>query len=206
MSDNTFKAPSSETTAQQMADCLPTGRAWGKRNDPASNVRKLINSLSVAFNIVQQQVELLDDEFRIEETLALLEDWEKSVGIPGECLGTSETIAQRRQAVIDRLGKMPIVTLEQMQAYVDALFPGLGVVLVPGYEYYTFEYEFEVPFLGADDPKWILVAKVPLSLNTFEYTFEMTFEGGVDTDQLECLLNRINPASVYVIIEEVGVI
>lgn len=204
MSDNIFKAPIAETTAQQMSDCLPTGRAWGKRNDPASNVRKLINSLSVAFNIVQQQVELIDDEFRIEQTLELLTDWEKSVGIPGECLGTSETIAQRRQAVIDRLGKTPIVTLDQMQAYVDALFPGIGVELVPGYEYYSFEYDFEVSFLGDVSEKWILVAKVPLSNNQFEYDFEMTFEGGVDTEQLECLLNKINPAPVYVIIEYVG--
>lgn len=202
MSDNLFKAP--ESTSQQMADSLPTGRAWGKRNDPASNVRKLINSLSVAFNIVQQQVELLDDEFRIEQTLELLSDWEKSVGIPDECLGTSETIAQRRQAVIDRLGKMPIVTLEQMQAYVDALFPGLGVVLVPGYEYYSFEYDFEVSFLGDVSDKFILVATVPLSDKTFEYELEMTFEGGPDITLLECLLNKINPACVYIIIEYVG--
>lgn len=204
MSDNIFKAPCCPDTSQQMADDLPQGRAWGKRNDPESNTRKLINALSVAHNLVQQQIELLDDEYRIEQTIELLENWEKSVGIPGECLGTSETIAQRRQAVIDRLGKMPIVTLEEMQAYVDALFPGLGVELVPGYEYYSFEYDFEVSFLGDVSEKWILVAKVPLSDAQFEYDFEMTFEGGIDTEQLECLLNKINPAPVYVIIEFVG--
>lgn len=204
MSDDIFKSCCKETTAQQMADSLPDGRAWGKRNDPESNVRKLINALSVAHNLVQQQVELLNDEYKIDQTYDLLTDWETSVGIPGECLGTSETLAQRRQAVIDRLGKMPIVTIKQMQNYVEALFPGLGVELVPGYEYYSFEYGFEVPFLGDVSEKWILVAKVPLSDAQFEYDWEMTFEGGVDTEQLECLLNKINPAPVYVIIEYVG--
>lgn len=199
-----FKAPSAEYTAQQMADSLPTGRAWGLRNVGESNVRKLINALSVAFNLTQQQIELLNDEFQIGQTFDLLEDWETSVGIPGQCLGTSETIAQRRQAVIDRLGKMPIVILGQMQAYVDALFPGIGVTLYPGYEYYGFEYDFEVPFLGDISSRWLLVAAVPLSDESFEYEFEMTFEGGVDTEQLECLLNKINPAPVYVIIEYVG--
>ena len=92
-----------------------------------------------------------------------------------------------------------------VQGHVDQTATCVKVEEAEGSWYYTFEYEFEVPFLGADDPKWILVAKVPLSLNTFEYTFEMTFEGGVDTEQLECLLNKINPAPVYVIIEEVGV-
>lgn len=204
MSNNIFKAPCCPDTSQQMADDLPQGRAWGKRNDPESNTRKLINALSVAHNLVQQQIELLDDEYRIEQTIELLKDWEQSVGIPGECLGTSETLAQRRQAVIDRLGKMPIVTIEQMQAYVDALFPGLGVILYPGYEYYGFEYGFEVPFLGDISDKWLLVAAVPLSDASFEYEFEMEFEGGVNTTQLECLLNKINPAPVYVIIEYVG--
>ena len=204
MSDDIFKAPSNETTAQQMADCLPTGRAWGKRNDPESNVRKLINALSTAFNIVQQYVELLDDEFQIRQTTDLLEDWEKSVGIPDSCVALSQTIADRRQDVIDRLSKKPIVTLADMQAYVDAMFPAMGVILYPGYEYYGFEYEFEVPFGPGVSDKWILVAEVPLSDNQFEYEFEMEFEGGVNTDRLECLLNIINPAPVYIIIELVG--
>lgn len=204
MSDNIFKAPCCDDSSQQMADSLPTGRAWGRRNESDSNVRKLINALAIAHNRVQQQIELLDDEFRIDQTYELLTDWETSVGIPGECLGTAETLAQRRQAIIDRLGKTPIVTLDQMQAYVDALFPGIGVELVPGYEYYSFEYDFEVSFLGDVSEKWILVAKIPLSEAQFEYEFEIEFEGGVDTTQLECLLNKINPAPVYVIIEYVG--
>lgn len=201
MSDDIFKAPNKEVSAQQMADCLPTGRAWGKRNDPESNVRKLINALSTAFNIVQQYVELLDDEFQISQTTDLLEDWEQSVGIPDSCVALSQTIAERRQDVIDRLSKKPIVTLADMQAYVDQLFPGMGVVLYPGYEYYNFEYEFEVDFLGDVSDKFILVAEVPLSDNTFEYEFEMEFDASVNTDRLECLLNKINPACVYVIIE-----
>lgn len=205
MSDDIFKAPSKEVSAQQMADCLPTGRAWGKRNDPESNVRKLINALSTAFNIVQQYVELLDDEFKISQTTDLLEDWEDSVGIPDSCVALSQTIAERRQDVIDRLSKNPIVTLADMQSYVDNIFPGLGVTLYPGYEYYNFEYDFEVSFLPAGvSDKWILVAQVPLSDNQFEYEFEMEFEGGVNTERLECLLNKINPAPVYVIIELIG--
>lgn len=202
MSDNLFKAP--DSTAQQMADSLPTGRAWGRRNDESSNTRRLINSLSVAHNRCQHQIELLDDEFRIDQTFDLLEDWETSVGIPDICLGTAETIAQRRQAVIDRLRKDPIVTLAEMQAYVDGLWPGLGIALYPGYDYYNFEYEFEAPFWGDISERFILVAAVPLSDITFEYEWEMTFEGGPNVTQLECLLNKINPACVYVIIEYVG--
>jgi len=199
---NIFTAP--ESTGQQVADSLPRGRAWGAKNVDGSNTRGLIDSIAVAHNRTQQQIELLDDEFRIEQTFDLLIEWEKSVGIPDECLGTSDTLAQRRQVVIDRLRKKPLVTLQDLQGYVDSIFPGLGVVLYPGSEYYTFEFAFEAPFFGGIDEKFILVAEVPLSGDAFEYEFEIEFEGVVDTTQLECLLNKIIPANVFLIIEFVG--
>lgn len=204
MANNIFKAPCCDGTQDQMAACLPVGRAWALKNVDDSNIRKLINCLSVAHNIVQQHVELLDDEFRILNTYDLLEDWEQSVGIPDLCISAATTLAQRRQAVIDRLRKQPIVTLSEMQAYVDALFPGVGIVLYPGHEYYTFEYGFEIPILGSVSDKFVLVATVPLTSDSFEYEFEMIFEGAPDVEKLVCLLDRINPANVYIKIEYVG--
>ena len=200
--NNIFTAP--EDTSQQVADSLPRGRAWGAKNTEGSNTRGLINSVAVAHNRGQQQIELLDREFRIDQTFDLLEDWERSVGIPDECLGASETLAQRRQAVIDRLRKHPIVTLEEMGDYVNGLFPGLSITLIPGVDYYTFEYTFEVSFLGGVSEKFILLVQIPVGGESFEYDFELPFIGGPDTERLRCLLEKIVPANVYVIIEFTG--
>jgi len=202
MGNNIFKAP--DDTSQQAADSLPVGRAWASKNIDDSNTRKLLNCLAVAHNLTQRQVELLDDEFRILQTFDLLEDWEESVGIPDECLAESETLDQRRQAVIDRLRKQPIVTLEETENYVNALFPGLNITLIPGVEYFTFEYGFEVSFLGDVSEKFILVVQVPVSGESFEYDFELPFIGGPDTERLRCLLEKIVPANVYIIIEFTG--
>ena len=199
---NIFTAP--DDTGQQAADSLPRGRVWGSKNIEGSNVRGLLNSVAVAHNRTQQQIELLDTEFRIDQTFDLLEDWEKSVGIPDECLGAFETIEQRRQAVIDRLRKQPIVTLEETENYINTLFPDLNITLVPGVEYFTFEYDFELSFLGDVSEKFILVVKVPVSGESFEYDFELPFIGGPDTTRLRCLLEKIVPANVYVIIEFTG--
>ena len=199
-----LKTPTQEGTAQQLADSIPQGRAWGSKNVDDSNCRKLINSLAVVYNRVQQQIELLSDEFDILQTLELLPEWEESVGLPSECLGESETIQQRREAVVQRIKKDPIVTLSDFQNFLDGLFPGLGLKVIPGYEFYTFEYEFEIPFLGAIDEKFILVVTVPVSEGGFEYEFEIEFEGGPDTVQLECILRKITPANVIILIEFVG--
>jgi len=200
--DSIFKAP--ETTGQQMADALPVGRAWASKNTDGTNTRGLINSLAVAHNQTQQRVEALNTEFQINRTWELIDEWEESVGIPNVCATFSETIERRRHAVIERLRKVPKVTLQHLQGYVDDVFPGMGVVLHPGLEYYSFEYGFEVPLMGGVDIRFVLVAEVPLSDSTFEYEWEMIFEGGVDTTQLECVLNEIIPANVLLIIEFKG--
>jgi hypothetical protein len=125
-----FTAPLS--TSQQMADSLPQGKAWGSKNIEGSNTRKLINSLAVAHNRAQQQIELLAGEFNINNTVELLPDWETSVGIPDSCFdGVLGTLAQRREAVIEKLRKTPTVTLAEMQAYIDRKVPDIEVRLIP---------------------------------------------------------------------------
>ena len=125
-----FTAPGS--TSQQMADCLPVGKAWGSKNIDDSNTRKLINSVSVAHNRAQQQIELLAGESDINNTVALLSDWETSVCLPDSCsAGFFGTLAQRRETVIERLRKTPTVTLAEMQAYIDKKAPENIVRLYP---------------------------------------------------------------------------
>lgn len=195
MGNNIFKAP--ESTGQQAADSLPVGRAWASKNISDSNTRKLLNSIAVAHNLTQQQIELLDDEFRIDQTTDLLREWEISVGIPDECLGTSETLAQRRAAVIDKMKKVPLVTLADLQGYIDNLFDGLGVTL-----FAVTDYPFGVA--PAVNLKFLIVAEVLLTTEGFEYDWEVPFYGGIDTEELECVLNKVIPSNVLLIIELTG--
>ena len=201
---NLFKAPTQSETAQQLADSLPNGRAWASKNIDDSNARKLINSLAIAYNRVQQQIQLLSDEFDILQSIELLPDWEESVGLPGECLGEADTLEQRREQVIQRLRKTPIVTRADYEDFLTRLFPGLGIEVISGYDYYNFEYTFETPFWGDINEKFVLVVKVFVAGDNFEYDFEMPFVGGPDTTQLECILRKITPSNVVIIIEYTG--
>lgn len=200
-----FKTPTLDGTAQQMADSIPQGRAWGSKNIEESNTRKLIISLSAAHNRVQQQIELLAGEFDILQTVELLPDWEESVGLLGdECLGNPGTLEQRREAVIQRFKKDPIVSLSEFQDFLDRLFPELGLTIIPGREYYPLEASLEMSLLGDVNERFILVVTVPTSGKSLEYDLEMDIEGGPDTAQLECILRKITPANVLPLIETVG--
>lgn len=196
-----FGTPDLKTTTDFVTRHFPKGRAWGLKNEADSNIRKLIKSLASGFRTIQQQIEELAAEFDINQSILLLPDWEKSVGLPDQCLGSLTDLTKRRNEVILRLRKIPIVTLSEFQLLVDELFPGQGITLYPGREYYTFEYEFSFTFIGQVNERFILVVEIPESGTGFEYEFEITFEGGIDTNLVICVLERIIPANVVLSVE-----
>jgi uncharacterized protein YmfQ (DUF2313 family) len=196
---NIFTAP--DSASQQMADTLPRGRAWGHKNTDGSNTRLLIDSLAVAHNRVQQQVELLDTEFRIENAVALLPDWETSVGLPDECFDVSGSLEIRRQAVIDRLRKTPLVKLADFQSFVDRLYPDLNITLKPAFLEFELEYELEATLTGAFDTTFYLIATIPVITESLEVDLEMEIGVGVDVNQFICLMNKIMPANTILLID-----
>jgi len=201
--DTLFKTKTLDETVDFIACHLPDGRAWDKKYDIESNTYKLIKSLSAAFNAIQNEIEHIATEFNINLTNDLLIDWEKSCGLPDECTQSITDLQERRNEVINRFRKVPIVTLAEMQALVDSL-----LVYIPGTEW--FEYEFEMLFEGIE------IADVELipgaDFYTFEYEFEMTFQSGyserftlvvkaptgVDITRVLCVLRKVNPACVII--------
>lgn len=192
-----FTAPSIEQSAQELADHLPQGRAWDIKNDPDSNTRKLLRSLAASYNQVEQKIQELHEELDVNKTLSLLEEWEKSVLLPDSCLGDIDDIEERRALVIRRLQKKAIVNLQEFQDIVNEFFPGFGIILKPGAEVFTFEYDLEMPLIGTINEKFILVVEVNGSNIQFEYDLELPLGGGPNIERLRCFIEEFLPANVY---------
>lgn len=197
-----FKTPTLDETANQFADHLPMGKVWEAKRVADTNLRGLIVGSARPFNISQSFIELLSNEFDIDQTTLLINEWEKSVGLPDDCIGQLSTIEERRDAVSQRLNKDPIVTLSEMQAYVNGIFPNDGIILFTGTDFYTLEYTLEQTLLGAIDEKFIIVAELPKQEPFLEYILETDLTGAANNDKLRCVLERVIPANVVLIIEE----
>jgi hypothetical protein len=168
---------------------------WAAKNIDTANLRKLINGLAVMHNRTQQQIELLATEFDINQTVELLPDWETSVSLPDECKGLASTLELRRQDVIIRLRKTPLVTLAELQAFVDQQFPDMTIRLFPGIEYSGLEFELEVELIGGNT-SFVIIAEVVGVGEQLEYELEVELTAGIDTDAFTCLMNKIIPANV----------
>lgn len=197
-----FAQPDIESTVVQLADHMPSGDAWSAKLIEDSDLHSQMHGSAKPFNMTQGRIEDLTREFDINQTVELITDWESSVGLPDVCLGPVSGIDERRSLVKERLSKTPVTTLAQQQAFIDRLFPGLGVTLIPGAEFFGFEYTLEMFFLGDVNERFIIVALIPPQEPFFEFDLELELTGGIDQTELQCVLDRICPANVLPLILE----
>ena len=182
-----FKPPKNDTeSGKLLAAEMPSGRAWDNKNVDGSEMNKLVKGLSSPFMQVSQKIFELAEEFNINKTQNLLEDWEESVGIPDDCIFTYSDIDDRRGRVMQRLSNVPVTTLAELQAHIDAFFVGHTVILTPASsDYVSFEFTFEMTFTSSTNNKFRIDALI---------------SSGGDEDMLECLLRSILPANVVLTI------
>lgn len=186
-----FNAPTIDESCVQIAGSIPQGRGWNKKTDPESNIFGLIRSLAHGINLVQQRIQLLVDEFNINNTFDLLTDWETSVGIPDDCLKDLDSLIQRRSAIISRLRKIPVVTKEEFEALAFELI-GETAVVTDGWSY-----DRANNFPDAYSRFKMYVQFVD-SITGFPYSFPYPF-GRLRNDLVECVFNAVKPANVVVI-------
>lgn len=105
---------------QLILKLFPPGPAW--THAPGSKLYNLAEALAdELFRVENRLMELLV-ESDPRTTTELIEDWERVLGLPGDCLGLAETLAARRAAVVSKL----ISRTAQTKAYYVSLANTLG--------------------------------------------------------------------------------
>ena len=181
-------------TAQAL---LPHGRAWPRDPDAVLTLYWWAVAEEWA-RVASRDADLLDEAFP-GTALELLPDWERFLGLPDPCRGESETLQERRQAVVSKIRAQG----GQSRAYFVEVAAALG------FEITITEYEpFRAGLSVAGDPitngPWAFAWRV----NAPETTV-VSFKAGQSTageplrawgnDPLECEIERLKPAHTEVI-------
>ncbi|MDR1946629.1 MAG: DUF2313 domain-containing protein [Desulfovibrio sp.] len=80
---------------------LPRGIAWSR--SPGGRLSGLLHASAEELARLDAAVRLLPDEVNPLTTLAGLEDWERVLALPDECLPSGDTLSERREAVLAKL-------------------------------------------------------------------------------------------------------
>lgn len=188
---------------------LPRGWAWPR--DPDSTMGRFWRAVARSLSAMHARACVL---LRIESDPSLafemLPNWERFTGLPDDCTGPADTIAERRLAVVAKLATRG----GQTRAYYEALAASLG------YSITITEYRpFQAGISRAGDPRWQVgsptmrhywsVAVADPRINWFRAG---SGRAGQDphvsisrADDLECLLNRYKPGQSSLIFDYSGV-
>jgi len=177
--------------AEMLMALLPSGDIWPR--EPDSVLGRLLAALAGEMARADARLEDLLDEADPRTTWEMLSEWEALCGLPGECFGSAETIAQRRAAVISHLTLLG----DQSPAFLRELAAanGYDVEIIDGYR------PFVAGSLAGEElrgDEWAFVFTVVADARTVHW-FTAGCAAGEPlawwgNDPLECIINRFKPA------------
>lgn len=104
---------------------LPRGLAWTRA--PDANLTKALDASAEELARVDHAIRLLPDEVNPATTINGLEDWERVLGLPDQCLPAGSTMQERRDAVLAKLRDLGRQDLAYWYELADTL--GYSIVI-----------------------------------------------------------------------------
>ena len=177
---------------------LPNGEFWKAKKIPNNNLYKFINALSEEYKRVKDLLYDVVNNRYAANTELLLEQWEKDVQLPDDCISLASNISERQKNVLLKYTAKGIQTEQDFIELASKL--GYTITITPLTEVAYPPYE--VPFIPNSSPSNRFVAIIEgLNLNPESelppYDVPFTpFGGDVQALALQCVLNKLKPANV----------
>jgi uncharacterized protein YmfQ (DUF2313 family) len=190
-----------ELYKQLLRRLLPPGKAW--ECDEGSVLSDLLGSIAVELARVHDRSDVLLIESDPRTTSELLEDWERICGLPDDCTGLAETVAERRSQILARL----LLTGPMNKQFFVDLANALGYTFTTADvgEYRAFRADLSRVDDGLyNDDGWRSTFSITAPLNTIRPFRAGSHNAGdrlteFGDDVLECVITDHKPAHSQVI-------
>lgn len=147
----------------------------------------------------QASAEQLLKEMFADSTYALLEDWERTLGLPDPCTGRLGTVAERIEAVKSRWAEKRKISAAGLVTAAAAL--GYDITVTPYAARRYGQAHWGTDYVGLDWARTITVDVAETTVKTRHYGSARHGERYATWGNapLECLVLRLRPAHVYVV-------
>lgn len=192
-----FKTKTDSNQQETLASFVPNGRPFLAKRFPQAKLYKLLWGLALECGRAEGLLNDITLEHEIYQTTYLIEEWERALGIPDECIPVGSTIERRRDMVLLKLGAMG---LQSEQDWIDFIaILGYTATIRQGTCYGIFPYTCTFPLYIFNQPSdarfdWeitVIGADVPC-IFPFSTLFPICFSDNI-TNILTCLFNKLKP-------------
>jgi uncharacterized protein YmfQ (DUF2313 family) len=140
-----FDPGTAESQAQGLANLMPNSREWRAKNVPTSNLAKLIKAVSTEIFNLDKLIQDVAKQNDIRYTTDLIENWERSFGIPNDSFDINVDIVQRRIQVLATLRAQGCTTVKDFINLIEGVFGYEHVTIIHGSDFIAYP-PYSVPF------------------------------------------------------------
>jgi len=184
--------------ARILANYLRDDKLHQAKNQKDSNLYKILVGLAEGWLDFRNNANAIVDNYNINNSLLLIEEWEKAVGIPDNIFDISGDIETRKRNILLKLAGSKAETKEQFERIGKIL--GFDIQVEPAFKYSRFTYTFPVLLLNEGSSPFVILVNINKSLKPNGFSFKFTFKFSIDSaDILKLFFNKIKPSNTIII-------
>ena len=182
-----------ERTQPQQADILSQylrdDSLHEAKNRDDSTLRRILLGLASEWLNFRNKINEVVNEYNMQKTTLLIQEWERFVGIPDNCISVASTIEQRRLNVLLKLAGINATTEKQFKNVASML--GFNIEVSNGVTTAIFP-----ALISEASAPFTIVITLPSSIQPSG--FPLTFPFPLTSQQpaiLDCLFSKLKPAN-----------
>lgn len=185
---------------------MPSGLVWNDKNNPTSNIRRLVEPFCQEYQRMETVLHEFLDEMMPDTSNVFLHLWEKALGMPDDCFRIATTLQERRDNVKIKLSLLGLQTKSDFEGFASRL--GLDIKVRGGIDHVSIAdggYETELPvidipgiFADVKDARFTIVVTSLTSTSAFDYDFNFPFEDANEA-LMRCLFEKAKPSNCKII-------
>jgi uncharacterized protein YmfQ (DUF2313 family) len=184
--------------ARVLANYLRNDNLHEAKNKEDSNLYKILIGLAEGWLDFRENAKDIIDNYNINHSLLLIEEWEKAVGIPDNVFSVASDIETRRKNVLLKIAGSKAETKEQFEKIGKIL--NFDIKCETGYQYCVFPLRFPLIFATQEVMPFLIVITIDKKYQP--QTFPLSFPIEFKTDQasiLKLLFDKIKPSNTKLI-------
>lgn len=189
---------SQQEQARILANYLRNDKLHEAKNIENSNFYKILIGLASGWLDFRNSAKEIIDNYDINNSLLLIEEWEAMVGIPDNIFNIANDIETRRRNILLKIAGSRVETKQQFENIGNIL--GFNIKCETGYQYCRFPLRFPLIFASQEIMPFLIVITIDKKYQPQSFPFKFPIEFKVDSASiLKLFFDKIKPANTKLI-------